>query len=185
MHERFYEIGSPEGLAELERAAWLTQTDARMTATMAARPHDIELLVPEHDVEDPELSIVIPALDEALTISDFVAWCQRGPEDAGVAGEILIVDCSTDATPQLALANGARVLRVPKRGLGRAYMDAIPYIRGRWVSWATPTAPTTSAGSRRSSSDSARATSTSWARAGRARSSPARCRACTSTSARR
>ena len=27
---------------------------------------------------DPELSIVIPALNEALTITDFVAWCQRG-----------------------------------------------------------------------------------------------------------
>ena len=28
---------------------------------------------------------------------------------------------------------GARVLRVPKRGLGRAYIDAIPYIRGKYV----------------------------------------------------
>jgi hypothetical protein len=25
------------------------------------------------------------------------------------------------------------VLRVPKRGLGRAYIDAIPYIRGKWI----------------------------------------------------
>jgi glycosyltransferase involved in cell wall biosynthesis len=94
---------------------------------------DSELLVPEHDVGDPELSIVIPALDERLTIEDFVAWCQQGMREAGVSGEILIVDSSTDETPQLARAAGARVLRVPKRGLGRAYMDAIPYIRGRWV----------------------------------------------------
>jgi hypothetical protein len=28
---------------------------------------------------------------------------------------------------------GARVLRTPKRGLGRAYIDAIPFIRGRFV----------------------------------------------------
>ena len=48
-------------------------------------------------------------------------------------GEILIVDSSNDRTPELARVAGARVLRVPKRGLGRAYMDAIPYIRGRWV----------------------------------------------------
>jgi hypothetical protein len=33
----------------------------------------------------------------------------------------------------LALAHGARVLRTPKRGLGRAYIDAIPYIRGKYV----------------------------------------------------
>jgi glycosyltransferase involved in cell wall biosynthesis len=92
-----------------------------------------ELLVPEADVKDPELSIVIPALNEELTIRDFVEWCLQGLEAAGVRGEILIVDSSTDRTPELATAAGARVLRVPKRGLGRAYMDAIPYIRGRWV----------------------------------------------------
>jgi glycosyltransferase involved in cell wall biosynthesis len=94
---------------------------------------EVELLVPQGDVDDPILSIVVPALNEALTIGDFVAWCHQGLEEAGVKGEILIVDSSTDATPQLAVAAGARVLRTPKRGLGRAYMDAIPYIRGRWV----------------------------------------------------
>jgi glycosyltransferase involved in cell wall biosynthesis len=91
------------------------------------------LLIPEDDVDAPRLSIVIPALNERLTITDFVAWCREGLADAGVVGEILIVDSSTDETPELALAAGARVLRVPKRGLGRAYMDAIPHIRGEWV----------------------------------------------------
>jgi len=43
------------------------------------------------------------------------------------------VDSSSDETPQLALAGGARVLRTPKRGLGRAYIDAIPFIRGKYV----------------------------------------------------
>lgn len=96
-------------------------------------PEELELLIPDDDVVDPELSIVIPALNEELTIEDFVAWCKQGLEEAGVAGEVLIVDSSTDRTPELARQAGARVLRVPKRGLGRAYMDAIPSIRGRWV----------------------------------------------------
>jgi glycosyltransferase involved in cell wall biosynthesis len=91
------------------------------------------LLVPEADVADPILSIVIPAMNEELTIGDFVMWCLEGLRSAGVAGEIVIVDSSTDRTPDLALAAGARVLRVPPRGLGRAYIDAVPYIRGRWV----------------------------------------------------
>jgi glycosyltransferase involved in cell wall biosynthesis len=91
------------------------------------------LLIPDGDVADPVLSIVIPAMNEELTIGDFVAWCHLGLEQAGIAGEILIVDSSTDRTPQLAVAAGARVLRVPKRGLGRAYIDAVPHIRGRWV----------------------------------------------------
>ncbi len=94
---------------------------------------EIELLLPEHDVVEPDLSIVIPALNEEVTVRDFVAWCRQGLQDAGVRGEILIVDSSTDRTPERARAAGARVLRIPKRGLGRAYMDAIPYIRGRWV----------------------------------------------------
>jgi glycosyltransferase involved in cell wall biosynthesis len=93
----------------------------------------VSLLLPHGDVADPVLSIVIPAMNEELTIGDFVAWCHLGLEQAGIAGEILIVDSSTDRTPQLAVAAGARVLRVPKRGLGRAYIDAVPHIRGRWV----------------------------------------------------
>ena len=94
---------------------------------------EIELLVPEGDVADPLLSIVVPALNERITIAQFVDWCQAGLAATGIAGEILIVDSSTDETPEIALAHGARVLRTPKRGLGRAYIDAIPYIRGKYV----------------------------------------------------
>lgn len=92
----------------------------------------IELLVPKDDCESPDLSIVVPSLNEALTIGEFVDWCKEGLARAGVKGEILIVDSSTDETAQIAVARGARVLRVPKRGLGRAYIDAIPFIRGKY-----------------------------------------------------
>jgi glycosyltransferase involved in cell wall biosynthesis len=93
----------------------------------------LQLRVPADDVADPEVSIVIPALDEEATVEEFVAWCKEGLERAGVAGEVLIVDSSSDETAELALASGARVLKTPKRGLGRAYIDALPYIRGRFV----------------------------------------------------
>ena len=94
---------------------------------------DIELFVPENDVADPEVTIVIPAVDEEITIAQLVQWCREGLAAAGAQGEILIVDSSTDSTPELALAGGARVLKTPRRGLGRAYIDAIPYIRGRFI----------------------------------------------------
>jgi glycosyltransferase involved in cell wall biosynthesis len=94
---------------------------------------DVELLLPQADVASPELSIVIPALNEQLTIADFVQWCTEGMRAAGIVGEILIVDSGSDRTTELALAGGARVLRTPKRGLGRAYIDALPYIRGKYV----------------------------------------------------
>ena len=104
-----------------------------MNACPSPRSRRRAAAVPAADVADPELSIVIPALNEELTIADFVAWCHEGMKAAGVVGEILIVDSGSDRTTELALAGGARVLRTPKRGLGRAYIDALPFIRGRYV----------------------------------------------------
>src|ERR1035438_1544489 len=98
-----------------------------------AKDSELRLLVPANDVADPELSIVIPALNEELTIGQFVDWCQEGLRRAKVRGDVLIIDSSTDTTAEVALAQGARVLKAPKRGLGRAYIDAIPFIRGDYV----------------------------------------------------
>src|SRR6266436_167180 len=95
--------------------------------------NDAELLVPYNDVADPEISIVIPALNEELTVGRFVDWCREGLKQADVRGEIIIIDSSSDLTAEIALSRGARVLRVPKRGLGRAYIDAIPFIRGSYI----------------------------------------------------
>src|SRR6266567_5405190 len=94
---------------------------------------DVTLFVPDEDVADPELSIVIPALNEELTVGRFVDWCREGLREANVRGEIIIVDSSSDRTAEIALARGARVLKTPKRGLGRAYIDALPFIRGEYV----------------------------------------------------
>jgi glycosyltransferase involved in cell wall biosynthesis len=105
----------------------------RVSSLRDAPAHEPELLCPEADVAEPELSIVIPALNEELTIEEFVRWCRLGLERAGVVGEILIVDSSDDATAKRAVAAGARVLRTERRGLGRAYKDAIRFIRGRYV----------------------------------------------------
>ena len=79
------------------------------------------------------VSIVVPCLNEELVIGEFVDWCQKGLKEAGFRGQILIIDSSTDRSPEIAEAHGAEVLRVPKRGLGRAYIDALPHIRGDYV----------------------------------------------------
>jgi glycosyltransferase involved in cell wall biosynthesis len=101
---------------------------------VAETPTTIVHLLPAGAEKTPvELSIVVPALNERITVTEFVEWCKAGIAQAGVSAQILIVDSSTDETPQLALAAGAEVLRVPKRGLGRAYIDAIPFIRGKWI----------------------------------------------------
>ena len=79
------------------------------------------------------VSIVVPCLNEVLVIGEFVDWCFEGLRRAGVSGEVLIIDSSTDRSPEIAEERGARVIRVPKRGLGQAYLDAIPHIRGDYV----------------------------------------------------
>jgi glycosyltransferase involved in cell wall biosynthesis len=93
----------------------------------------MKFLLPANDAEDPELSIVVPALNEAVTIGDFVDWCKKGIERAGISAEILVVDSSTDGTADLAVERGARVLTTPQRGLGRAYVDALPFVRGKYI----------------------------------------------------
>jgi hypothetical protein len=91
------------------------------------------LFCPRNDEPQPLLSIVIPALNEEIAIGQFIDWCYAGIAAAGIRAEILIVDSSRDRTAAIALERGARVLKTPKRGLGRAYIDAIPFIRGRYV----------------------------------------------------
>jgi glycosyltransferase involved in cell wall biosynthesis len=86
-----------------------------------------------HATGSPLVSIVIPCLNEEMVIGEFVDWCHEGLREAGVTGQILIVDSSTDRSAEIAEARGAEVLRVPKRGLGRAYIDALPHIRGDYV----------------------------------------------------
>src|SRR5437762_326373 len=94
----------------------------------------IEHLVPAGTHPGPvDLSIVVPSLNEEITAGEFVDWCREGLERAGVSGQILIIDSSSDRTPDIVLAHGGEVLRTPKRGLGRAYIDATSYIRGQWI----------------------------------------------------
>jgi glycosyltransferase involved in cell wall biosynthesis len=95
--------------------------------------NEMELLLPADDCLDPEVSLVVPALNEQISIGRFVEWCREGLSKAGVQGEILIIDSSTDNTPEIAVKKGARVLRTPRRGLGRAYIDALGYVRGKYV----------------------------------------------------
>lgn len=87
----------------------------------------------EKKVDKKYVSIVIPSLNEELTVGEFVEWCKQGLKDAGVDGEILIMDSSSDRTAEIAELHGARVIKVPKRGLGQAYIDAMPYINGEYV----------------------------------------------------
>ena len=69
----------------------------KSAATAAiARDPALTLLLPENDVEAPELSIVVPALNEEITIGEFVDWCKQGIAAAGIRARFLIIDSSSD-----------------------------------------------------------------------------------------
>ena len=81
-----------------------------------------------------ELSIVLPCLNEARTVTRCIAKALGYLQRAGVAGEVLVADNgSTDGSQQLANQAGARVIAVPERGYGAALIAGIRAARGRFV----------------------------------------------------
>jgi len=82
----------------------------------------------------PELSIVMPCLNEAETIEVCVAKARRFLEAGGIDGEVVVADNgSRDGSPAIAGRAGARVVDVSERGYGSALQGGIAAARGRYV----------------------------------------------------
>ena len=82
----------------------------------------------------PELSVVIPCLNEADTLETCIRKAQRAMLEHGVVGEIVVADNgSTDGSPEIATQRGARVVNVEAKGYGSALMGGIAAARGRYV----------------------------------------------------
>jgi glycosyltransferase involved in cell wall biosynthesis len=80
-----------------------------------------------------EVSVVVPTKNEKVTIAQFIDWCNQGFTDAGVVGEIILVDNSTDETTEIANKMGARVISLQENGLGLAYRAAQGEFKGKFV----------------------------------------------------
>jgi glycosyltransferase involved in cell wall biosynthesis len=84
-----------------------------------------------HDIE---LSVVMPCLNEADTLATCVRKARGAMERAGIVGEVIVADNgSTDASREIALAEGARLVPVRDRGYGAALIGGIEAARGRFV----------------------------------------------------
>jgi glycosyltransferase involved in cell wall biosynthesis len=78
-----------------------------------------------------QVSVIIPALNEAESIGPVLSAIPR----AGLA-EILVVDGgSTDDTPRIAAASGARVIHEPRRGYGQACYTGTIQAQGEIVAF--------------------------------------------------
>lgn len=83
---------------------------------------------------EPEVSVVMPCLNEADTLATCISKAQRALREAGIAGEVIVADNgSTDGSPAIARRLGARVVHVEARGYGHALMGGIRAARGRYV----------------------------------------------------
>ncbi|MFM7703414.1 MAG: glycosyltransferase family 2 protein, partial [Rubrivivax sp.] len=82
----------------------------------------------------PELTILMPCLNEARTLPACIGKAQAFLREQGIRGEVLIADNgSSDGSATLAQALGARVVQVPARGYGAALIAGIGAARGRHV----------------------------------------------------
>jgi glycosyltransferase involved in cell wall biosynthesis len=85
-------------------------------------------------MNEVELSIVMPCLNEAETLAACIKKAQLGIERAGVIGEIIIADNgSTDGSQEIAKQLGARVLPVAEKGYGSALRGGIRAALGKWI----------------------------------------------------
>jgi Glycosyl transferase family 2 len=81
-----------------------------------------------------ELSILMPCLNEAETISTCVRKAMSFLNINGVDGEVLVADNgSSDGSQKLAEAAGARVVEVRERGYGSALLGGIRAAYGRFI----------------------------------------------------
>jgi glycosyltransferase involved in cell wall biosynthesis len=81
-----------------------------------------------------ELTILMPCLNEALTLGRCIEKARAFLARSGVIGEVVIADNgSTDGSQDLARSLGARVISVPTKGYGAALIAGIDSASGEYV----------------------------------------------------
>ncbi len=96
---------------------------------MAGRRHT--LAVPP---TAPQISVVLPCLDEEAAIGAVVDQAWDGIERSGRTGEVIVVDNgSTDRSGAVASEHGATVVFEPRRGYGSAYLAGVVQARGDFI----------------------------------------------------
>jgi glycosyltransferase involved in cell wall biosynthesis len=91
-------------------------------------------LLPADDDGPVEISVVLPCLNESLTIERCIAKARRALEGMGAIGEVIVADNgSTDGSQAIAERAGARVVPVAQKGYGAALSGGIAAARGEWV----------------------------------------------------
>ena len=82
----------------------------------------------------PDVSVVIPCLNEAKSLAFCVDKALSAFKSAGIAGEVVVSDNgSTDGSVQIAESHGARVVHATRRGYGNALRKGIDEAQGEFI----------------------------------------------------
>jgi len=82
----------------------------------------------------PEVSVVIPCLNEVQSIAACVDKALQAFHNAGIRGEVVVADNgSTDGSQNVAIAHGARVIQADIKGYGSALRCGISKARGAFI----------------------------------------------------
>jgi len=82
----------------------------------------------------PEVSIVMPCLNEARTVGHCVAKAVHALQELGINGEVVVADNgSTDGSQEIARKMGARLIEVPDKGYGSALRGGVAAARGEYI----------------------------------------------------
>jgi glycosyltransferase involved in cell wall biosynthesis len=82
----------------------------------------------------PEVSVVMPCLNEARTVGRCIDKAKQALDEMGIQGEVVIADNgSTDGSQEIARQHGARVVHVERRGYGSALQAGIAAACGKYV----------------------------------------------------
>ncbi len=82
----------------------------------------------------PDLSIVIPCLNEEETIEVCIKKCISAFNTLGINGEVIVVDNnSTDLSSDVAKKAGAKVILYHKRGYGASLIEGFKHAEGEYI----------------------------------------------------
>jgi hypothetical protein len=85
-------------------------------------------------IDSPEVSVVIPCLNERQSIALCIDKAFAAYKAAGIRGEVIVSDNgSSDGSIEIAEAHGARVVHATARGYGNALRKGIEEARGEFI----------------------------------------------------
>jgi len=86
------------------------------------------------DSASPEVSVIMPCLNEADTLESCIKTARRALDDNHICGEIIVADNgSTDGSLAIAQRLGVQVVHVKSKGYGSALMGGIAAAQGQFI----------------------------------------------------